>query len=338
MSSPSNESPVDIRSLPATELSERVQQMMLDRERRARRRQNTLVLVAVAISVPFHIAILVVLAQLRTEPHSPLPPPPSPVLELSLLPEENFEERVDPIEADPILAPELDVNTGVESALIDSDALSELPELDSGDVLEGLAPVLGGEDTGDGLGAGQGAGASFFGLTGRGQRFAYVVDISGSMGEQGRLDAALDELMRSLRSLPDYVDFKVALYSSELKVPPFQTRWIRARRDRLRRVAQWLDGIRAVGGTDPKPAFEYLLDSRDSPPDTIFFLTDGQIQPADARLIIKLCTDGGDGEIPVNCIAFGESAGRNAASSVLGEIASRTGGQLRVVAARRGRP
>ena len=38
----------------------------------------------------------------------------------------------------------------------------------------------------------------------RGQRFAYVVDISGSMGQNGRIELALGELIRSLAALPDF--------------------------------------------------------------------------------------------------------------------------------------
>ncbi len=338
MSSPPNETPVDIRSLAATELAQRVQQLVLSRERRARRRQNMLILIAVAISVPLHILILVILAQLRTRPPSPGPPPPPAILELSLLPEEAFEEMLDPIESDPILAAEVELEVGVESTLLETDALSQLPELESGDLLDGLAPVMGGEDTGTGLGAGQGVGASFFGLTGSGQRFAYVVDMSGSMGRGGLWVAAATELLRSLRSLPDYVEFKVVLYGSEFMVPPFQTRWIPARRDRLRRVAQWLDGIRATGGTNPRPAFEYLLDARNPPPDTIFFLTDGEIPPEDAEFIIRSCTDRGPQAIPVNCIAFGGSAQNARAMLVLREIATRTDGQLREVTPEVSRP
>ena len=104
MSIPSNDSPVDVRSLAAIDLAQRVHQIELDRERRARKRQNVLILVAVAISVPLHVLILVTLAQLRTRPHSPGPPPPPAILELSLLPEEQFEDMLDPIEAEPITA------------------------------------------------------------------------------------------------------------------------------------------------------------------------------------------------------------------------------------------
>ena len=61
-----------------------------------------------------------------------------------------------------------------------------------------------GEGLGTGLGTGSGAGAEFFGIRARGQRFAYVVDISGSMGQNGRLELALGELVRSLAALPDF--------------------------------------------------------------------------------------------------------------------------------------
>lgn len=332
MSSPPYETPVDIRSLAAAELARRAHRLEAIREREARRRRNTLILIAVGVSVPLHIMILVILAQLRTRPPSPGPPPPPAILELSLLPDDQFEEMLDPIEADPILAAEVAVEVGVESVLIESEALSELPELEQGDLLDGLAPVMGGEDTGTGLGAGQGVGASFFGLSGNGQRFAYVVDMSGSMGQGGLWAAAAAELLRSLQSLPDYVEFKIALYSTDLAVPPFQTRWLPARRDRLRRVGQWLEGVRATGGTNPLPAFEYLLDSRDPPPDTIFFLTDGQIGAGDAGAIVGLCVDRGPEPVPVNCIAFGGSAQDPRAVSVLRRIATDTDGQFREVA------
>ena len=338
MSIPSNDSPVDVRSLAAIDLAQRVHQIELDRERRARKRQNVLILVAVAISVPLHVLILVTLAQLRTRPHSPGPPPPPAILELSLLPEEQFEDMLDPIEAEPITAVEVEVADAVESVLIDSDAFLDVPDLRSEDLYDGLAPVLEGEESDGGLGAGLGAGASFFGLNATGRRFAYVVDMSGSMASGGLWTAAEAELLRSLRALPDYVEFKIALYSTDFLVPPFQTRWLRARSDRIRRIEQWLEGIRATGGTNPVPAFEYLLDARDPPPDTIFFLTDGEITPPETTFIIRLCNDRGTNSIPVNCVAFGGKASGNDGKAVLEQIASRTGGQLQVVVPTRRRP
>ena len=93
-----------------------------------------------------------------------------------------------------------------------------------------------GEGLGSGLGSGQGAGTEFFGIRARGRRFAYVVDISGSMGNDGRLTTAMNELGRSLSALPDFAEFKVTLYSGGVQFPEFQEGWLRANSGQVSRV------------------------------------------------------------------------------------------------------
>ena len=67
-------------------------------------------------------------------------------------------------------------------------------------------PTLGGGGAGEG-GHGLRAaarGPRFFGISSRGNRFAYIVDRSGSMGQARKMPTAIRELEQSLQALPDY--------------------------------------------------------------------------------------------------------------------------------------
>jgi predicted metal-dependent peptidase len=161
-----------------------------------------------------------------------------------------------------------------------------------------------------------------------------VVDISGSMQGNDRLALAMGELRRSLEALPDFAQFKVALYSNDVLIPPIQSGWLRASRARVRTIANWLEReVRASGSTFPLPAFRYLW-SDDEPPDVVFFLTDGEIPQSTGAEVLALNARPRGRPAVINCIAFSADASQG----VLREIASRSEGVFRFVPDQRRRP
>jgi len=184
-----------------------------------------------------------------------------------------------------------------------------------------VAPGVGGPAL-DSAGTG---GTTFFGVSARGRRIGYVVDVSASMEGGGRLWVALDELKRSLSALPDHTWFHVALFSNDVVVPSFQPGWLRATDENLERMTGWLDReVSTGGGTRPGGAFQRLF-GLDPPPDAIFFLTDGEVPPDTPSLVQRL--NQRLQRAVVNTVAFGSEAGR----APLERIASDSSGAFRFV-------
>ncbi|MBT4531008.1 MAG: VWA domain-containing protein [Phycisphaerae bacterium] len=191
-----------------------------------------------------------------------------------------------------------------------------------------MSPSLAGGGTtgmGGGMG-GSGGGTSFFGISSSGTRFCYIVDASGSMSGQNRMAAAIAELTRSLKRLPDFARFYVLFYSSNVlpNIPSTQKGWNTARSSTIRRMTKEFESIRPGGGTNPGPAFAKALSLRPLP-EVIFFLTDGVIAPFSAEKLREMMPDGS--RIVVNTIAFGVSANQEEMIS----IAKSNRGQYRFV-------
>ncbi len=235
----------------------------------------------------------------------------------------------------------LDLAEPQESSLADLEKIvepdrAELEDASFADLMDndlGSMETLGGSGKGvdaeDGTLGGAGGAASFFGIASRGQRFAYIVDRSGSMTGP-RLAQAKQELKRSLARLPDYAKFFVVFYSSEMEVPPGQTGWFRAKKSVVKKVSRWINTIPAEGGTEPAESFRTAFDLS-PPPDVIFFLTDGRISGQQALDITKMNT--GSKKVVVNTIAFDN----NESQVLLEQLAKNSGGVFRFVPVRAAR-
>lgn len=239
--------------------------------------------------------------------------------------------------------------TSAPSEIVETATRAVLPQPDSGPVAAWQSPVVGqgaaiaarpssavagpsqavGAPGAGAIGSGVPGGTggvgstTFFGTHGSGRRFLFLVDKSGSMASDGKMQRAVDELMRSLRALPDYTQFRVGLFDTGLRVFP-SAGYARARPGDLDTLGGWLSGVGAQGGTTPVPAFQRLL--ADGAPDAIFFLTDGEIAPSDPAEIVKVATQPA-GAVPVHCVAFGDRG----AATQLEAIAKATGGDFRFV-------
>jgi hypothetical protein len=298
-----------------------------ERDRLRRRRRRELLVVGVGLSVLVHLSLMFYLAtHYRLSPGSPNPRPVT--YEFAIVQEEEL-TALESTDLDDLL-PEVvsdfdDLEADeAEAELEPAVAAAELEVARSGAV-----PTLGGSGGGSGgLGSlsGGAAGTTFFGVSSRGTRFAYIVDRSGSMGEDRKMGVAKRELARSISSLPDYASFSVIFFSSGFIEPPMQSGWMRARRATVNRFIRWLNEVEPSGGTVPLPAFQEVF-SFDVRPDVIFFLTDGEIPNPDNVGDVVADMNGRGGRVVINTIAFGDDRSQE----LLKRIANESGGVYRFV-------
>lgn len=179
------------------------------------------------------------------------------------------------------------------------DALSESAARASG--FDGLA--MGGNAEGDGTSGS--AAAEFFGIGGYGQTFVYVVDASDSMNESGKFDRARYELLHSIEKLASDQRFFVIFYN-DIAFPMDADKPVLATEDAFAKVADWVNRAEARNGTNPLPALLHALSMR---PDAIYFLSDGQFDPAAIHILRarnKPSKRVGHRQIPIHTIAFAD--------------------------------
>ena len=208
--------------------------------------------------------------------------------------------------------------------------LPDSPEIDlevsqieadlTGDTAE-LEAQLGGGDIDDGslgtTGAGRGT-TNFFGLEASGSRFAYVVDVSGSMDTNGKIDRLRAELVRSLDGMLASAEFYVCLYNGNASSLGGKNDWVDATESGKRWANRHIANIIATGGTVPLPGFE-LVFSRRPRPDAVYFMTDGEFDP---DVAMKLRFLNAEHRIPIHCITFGSRGAEDA----MKQIAKDSGG------------
>jgi hypothetical protein len=195
--------------------------------------------------------------------------------------------------------------------------LSELADT-TGDVSLQLG---GGDLEGVGLGVGDsvGAGASFFGVEARGNNFAFDVDTSGSMINDGRLASMQQELINSISGMFSSSNFFVAFFNSGARpLGDRGTVWAEATDSGKAWARSHILATRAEGGTQPLPGFQ-LVAMLDPQPDAIYFMTDGEFREENADQILAMFRRTG---IPIHCITFRSREGE----AVMRRIAAGTRG------------
>jgi hypothetical protein len=307
------------------QLQETLRLIEEERETMARRRRLHLLIAGGGISLLIHLGLMYWLATAyRMVPEGAGPQPVT--YEFAILQEEELTD-LESSELDDLIP---QIVSDVQDLPL-NDPATELDPVIPAAELEvtrtGAMPTLGGagDDTGGGGSlVGGGAGTSFFGVSSRGMRFAFIVDKSGSMGEQRKMQVAMNELARSVSSLPDYASFYVLLFSSHYIQPPGQDGWTRARKSNVSYFIRWLNSVDPGGGTNPMPAFARVF-SLDDRPDVIFFLTDGQIPGDQNEMLATLKRQ--SGRVVINTIAFGDPRSQD----LLKRIAKQSGGVYRFV-------
>jgi hypothetical protein len=219
----------------------------------------------------------------------------------------------------------VDVETHVQIELPGGSGMTDVGDL--GDIGDGF----GGAGTGTGIGIGTGAGgagvgtAKFFDVVSRGERFAYIVDNSGSMGGE-KIAALKKELASSIDALPETAQFVVIAFNTTSEIVGKRERWIEASAKNKSEVIKDIMNIEAFGGTEPMPAFGLVFGKFRPRPDSVYFLTDGQFNPEDADRIIMMCRTAG--RVPVQAITFVSRDGE----ALLKKIGRDTGGSYTHVA------
>src|SRR4029077_8502644 len=105
-----------------------------------------------------------------------------------------------------------------------------------------------------GLGSGSEAKATLLGIEGKGSKFVYVFDHSGSMGapQNKPLNRAKKELLASIDALADVQQFYIVFYNQDQKVfriDPTGGRLIFGTDNNKRLAKQFVDSIKAEGAT-----------------------------------------------------------------------------------------
>lgn len=309
---------------PATieEVRQMLEQLELERELVRRQRRRNLLIGGAALSLLVHLSILWYLDSIRRD--APAGPRTEAVaIEFNTLDREELTALEQPeLEDSADIISELTEMPENESTLeLDNTAVSDLGVVGGG-AIESLGGA--GSDSGGMAIGGGGASTSFFGVSGRGTRFAYVVDVSGSMGDNLKIQTALRELARSISDLPDYTYYCIGLFSSNVIEPPNQKGWVRSRRENIIETLRWLENISPMGGTQPLPSFSLMM-SLEPRPDVIFFMTDGLIPnttPTDVNQLL-----GRGKRVVIHTIAFGDASSQE----MLKQIARNTGGTYRFV-------
>ena len=157
--------------------------------------------------------------------------------------------------------------------------------------------------------------ASFFGIRAQGQLFLYVVDCSGSMVDEDRLDRAKAELRRSIGSLQSPQRFKVIFYNDR-PVPMPGDLPKSADYPSKAQLNSWLHLVQAEGPTDPRGSLSMALAMR---PDAVFLLSDGAFPDGTVESVAKLNPK----KVPIHCVDLANGA----AGDGLRKIAAESGGQ-----------
>jgi len=192
-------------------------------------------------------------------------------------------------------------------------------------------------------------GTAFFGQAAEGRRFAFILDMSGSMAG-ARWAACRRELTSALQALSGQAEFFVVLFSDHLQEPPGQLDWTMAHPDVIQSVIAWMEAIAPAGGTMPAPAFERVF-GLSVRPDALYFMTDGQFNDCSAADIARLNGSGtfsalGAMARGLGRALFGKSADQpttvintlalddDASASTLRQIAQDSGGDYAHVSSR----
>jgi len=237
---------------------------------------------------------------------------------VSDLPEMGFEA------SDPMIESSMDMKE-LSTDMLDSDLQSSEISLSDASPVESLGGA--GEDvdaTGGELGGGGGGGTSFFGVSSRGRRFMYIVDVSGSMGAQNRLSILKDNLQSSVDALPEYTSYFIFAYNDQADPVDNALRWRVASKENRLRADRWIKRLSSGGGTDPTSAFEKAF--RFQPlPDVIYFMTDAEDLQGMPEFVARL--NHRARRVKIHCIAFGDSGSEDA----MRRIAKQSGGKYRFV-------
>jgi hypothetical protein len=182
---------------------------------------------------------------------------------------------------------------------------------------------------------------AFFGVPAVGRRFAFILDISGSMEMNDRWGACVRQVAVAFENLTADSEMFVVLFSDHLVVPTERAEWLPATDENKQRILEWLEHINPGGGTYPKPAFDLVFSSPSGKPDVIYFLTDGLFTEPSPERLARLCSGGDTGilasvkelfirsdtNVPDHTVIHTLTLDDASGASICKKIAKATGGQ-----------
>lgn len=209
------------------------------------------------------------------------------------------------------------------SAMVSSTSAIESPldALSTG----GLEGTSIGDGAGGSLAGGSGdgsGGAEFFGIGGKGGTFVYVVDMSGSMNEEGKWERARAELLRSIEHLTENQRYYVIFYNDGW-YPMAGDKPIDSTAKNIDRTRRWVNRLWPGGGTFPLEALLFALKLQ---PDAVYFLSDGRFDPAVIEAL-RVQNPSSTGQIPIHTVAFVNQE----TIPIMKQIADQSGGKFRFV-------
>ncbi|RMF85374.1 MAG: hypothetical protein D6744_01510 [Planctomycetota bacterium] len=202
----------------------------------------------------------------------------------------------------------------------------------------GLSDGGGGEGLGAGLGGGESLGvAGVWNVSARGNRFAYVVDFSGSIIIA--VDELRRELKRSVGALRGNQEFNVIVFygtggrsAVEFRTESFAPKLQRATAAAKRAFFSWIDKKKPRGSTAPLAAMKRALALE---PDAVFFFSDGYFDDE----VVEEIAAANRNAAQIHCLVFDELLLQDdsemprltSGARRLKRIAEQSGGSLKVV-------
>lgn len=294
-----------------------------DRASRTWRWIRAATLLGIGISILAHLFLWLIAGLIMVFTYSNARPKPIPVgdVEFAVVIDEEFSKiQSEEIREDTPVIPETPTDlTETSLDLLDASMMSDVASLSLD--LDEIGSSVGAGDVGSisKLATGvTGAGTSFFGVEAEGFRFAYIVDMSGSMEVAGKWERTRQELIASIEELSEGAMFLVVLFSSDAALLDGRKEWSDATDRNKRWVRGVLSQIAPSGATHPMPAFMVVLTTRPRP-DAIYFMTDGQF---DESAVVELQRMNMEMQIPIHCITFGDRS----AEVQMRQIAKDSGG------------
>lgn len=236
--------------------------------------------------------------------------------------------------AEAIDAPDLEIEIDIApfgetlDGLSDAETLFDVP-VGGGDLSSGSLEGAAGGALGD-------SAASFFGVEAQGSRFAYIVDVSGSMKGvdaqgQTRWQRTAAELAGSVQGLPVTGEYTIVLYSDgHYPLVGANPLWVKATERAVRATRRQLARVEPNGGTYPLSAFEAVLSMR-TKPDAVYFMTDGEFDGSIPAAVAQLNREA---TVPIHCILFNDAdfdtLRRSPVADLMRAISQRSGGTFAI--------
>ena len=168
--------------------------------------------------------------------------------------------------------------------------------------------------TGASAGAsGKAGGSDFMGVHSDARHVVFVIDHSGSMSNDARLEHTKLELERSIERLPDDGSFCIIFFDdSAMCMNP--CKMVAATKKNKKDAIDWLRGIYPGGGTQPEEGLQPALQMK---PGAIFLMTDGEFQEGPVFNVIARLNP--DKAVSINTIAFHSKGGERALKRIAAE-------------------